>query len=97
MRENLSKVHEIEKDFCVLLLSLPTRGGWIEIRSSTAAGPSASGSPSPHGEGGLKYGLFSFRGLRLGSLSTRGGWIEMEQKRNMCRSTDVPPLAGRVD
>ena len=31
MRENLSKVHEIEKDFCVLLLSLPTRGGWIEI------------------------------------------------------------------
>ena len=31
MRENLSKVHEIEKDFCVLLLSLPSRGGWIEI------------------------------------------------------------------
>ena len=31
MRESLSKVHEIEKNFCVLLLSLPTRGGWIEI------------------------------------------------------------------
>ena len=31
MRENLSKVHEIEKDFCVLLLSLPSRGGWIEM------------------------------------------------------------------
>lgn len=31
MRESLSKVHEIETDFCVLLLSLPTRGGWIEI------------------------------------------------------------------
>ena len=32
MRESLSKVHEIEKNFCVLLLSLPLRGGWIEIR-----------------------------------------------------------------
>ena len=31
MRENLSKVHEIEKNFCVLLLSLPPRGGWIEM------------------------------------------------------------------
>ena len=31
MRENLSEVHEIEQDFCVLLLSLPTQGGWIEI------------------------------------------------------------------
>ena len=36
MRENLSKVHEIEKNFCVLLLSLPLRGGWIEIAYAAA-------------------------------------------------------------
>ena len=53
MRENLSKVHEIEKDFCVLLLSLPSRGGWIEIFVGPAKFTDPKG-PSPHGEGGLK-------------------------------------------
>ena len=35
-------------------LSLPTRGGWIEMaRMCTSA--TTCLSPSPHGEGGLKY------------------------------------------
>ena len=54
MRENLSKVHEIEKNFCVLLLSLPPRGGWIEI-IDICKKVTITKSPSPHGEGGLKY------------------------------------------
>ena len=34
--------------------SLPTRGGWIEIRT-VRNGFGSAVSPSPHGEGGLKY------------------------------------------
>ena len=34
--------------------SLPTRGGWIEIRCIVAV-PLRPGGPSPHGEGGLKF------------------------------------------
>ena len=39
---------------CALSLSLPTRGGWIEILREWSV-RRKQGRPSPHGEGGLKY------------------------------------------
>lgn len=64
MRENLSKVHEIEKNFCVLLLSLPPRGGWIEMTICDNL-PAKMKSPSPRGEGGLKLVRGAFLPLKF--------------------------------
>ena len=54
--------------------SLPTRGGWIEM-SGGEIHPVSIRSPSPHGEGGLKYHV-------------------MAEKGEIGR---VPPHTGRVD
>ena len=41
--------------------SLPSRGGWIEIRSCAYTARYVN-SPSPHGEGGLKFNIKSIDG-----------------------------------
>ena len=73
MRENLSKVHEIEKDFCVLLLSLPSRGGWIEIPVVVGLGWVSSSLPSRGGwiEIGLRCLEFHGRACGVPPLTGR--------------------------
>ena len=93
MRESLSKVHEIEKDFCVLLLSLPTRGGWIEIRLTYSSACSRP-SPSPHGEGGLKCAFCPSLCAGWTSLPTRGGWIEIRKNEMALPEISCPSPHG---
>ena len=66
--------------------SLPTRGGWIEIRRRQRT-LGLRRSPSPHGEGGLKWDKEEIRVAVKMSLPTRGGWIEIS-----ARLTPFSPL-----
>ena len=58
------------------LLSLPSRGAWIEIRSEFAAYSRPLGR-SLHGERGLKYKFRKYWKIRQMSLPSRGAWIEI--------------------
>ncbi len=58
------------------MLSLPTRGEWIEI-SVQGWGNYDYLRLSPHGESGLKSILSSLAEVCLLSLPTRGEWIEI--------------------
>ena len=78
-------------------VSLPTRGGWIEM-TDIKTSKTPTGCPSPHGEGGLKLGGIIKAGAVILSLPTRGGWIEMDHlpgPGSICPG--VPPHTGRVD
>ena len=72
------------------LESLPARGAWIEIISTTLT-PSEIWRRSPHGERGLKYcGKCHTRKERM-SLPARGAWIEIAKAMmsfffTVCRS-----------
>ena len=79
-----------------VLTSLPTRGGWIEIQLP-AVTLCRVASPSPHGEGGLKFGVNELIPSNVMSLPTRGGWIEMRREGMYPCSVFVPPHTGRVD
>ena len=76
-------------------LSLPTRGGWIEI-NGTPIIAARGGSPSPHGEGGLKSVTGDSDDQNTVSLPTRGGWIEILVPVSRTVLTLVPPHTGRV-
>ena len=76
--------------------SLPTRGGWIEIRSCRRSAGSVY-RPSPHGEGGLKFMMQRRKSRNMQSLPTRGGWIEMPITIMRRAEVMVPPHTGRVD
>mgnify|MGYP000618337570 CR=1 FL=1 len=58
------------------VLSLPTRGAWIEIPESVLRSQPLRGR-SPHGERGLKFIVRLFQSAALASLPTRGAWIEI--------------------
>ena len=77
-------------------MSLPTRGGWIEITLVEGARVVAE-RPSPHGEGGLKLLLSASCCGTFTSLPTRGGWIEIEKRGQQRPTLTVPPHTGRVD
>ena len=78
--------------------SLPTRGGWIEIRMGNEDARK-SGRPSPHGEGGLKYDVLAVVGQCNRSLPTRGGWIEMILVIHMstCSGMSLPTRGGWIE
>ena len=96
MRESLSKVHEIEKNFCVLLLSLPTQGGWIEINIERCHWDERPG-PSPHREGGLKSLREAGIGINSGPSPHREGGLKSIVINEVLNTAQVPPHTGRVD
>ena len=80
----------------MFLLSLPTRGAWIEMQDVENSRRITDGR-SPCGERGLKYrihknGLSSFK-----SLPMRGAWIEMILAILFRSWLTVAPHAGSVD
>ena len=79
-----------------IALSLPTRGGWIEISAARIVKKISLG-PSPHGEGGLKFSTLQYLDTLNGSLPTRGGWIEIWANLMTSGEKVVPPHTGRVD
>ena len=60
-----------------MILSLPSRGAWIEI-GGAGSEPGWGARRSPHGERGLKLdaSITALWGAR--SLPSRGAWIEMD-------------------
>ena len=79
-------------------MSLPTRGGWIEMQGQRPQHPRHSG-PSPHGEGGLK--LQDGKDMSIGCLSlpTRGGWIEIAPGNSwaLCQGRSLPTRGGWIE
>ena len=71
----LKYVHTIKR--LLNILSLPTRGEWIEIVRHQCK-DSVNRCLSPHGESGLKYKYMARMCLTVLSLPTRGEWIEIE-------------------
>ena len=77
--------------------SLPTRGGWIEIWTSGISSLSAL-SPSPHGEGGLKYEAIFQIGNLTDCPSPHGeGGLKCTFCKPIGGKGGVPPHTGRVD
>ena len=81
-----------------LFRSLPTRGGWIEIKIALCSIEALS-SPSPHGEGGLKFKKTSLAIQADSSLPTRGGWIEISTRLNQRKGYDwsLPTRGGWIE
>ena len=77
-------------------MSLPTRGGWIEIEGVDFFLYSLFRSlPTRGGWIEICCGFRARRGAR--SLPTRGGWIEIVFMPIFPHFFNVPPHTGRVD
>ena len=78
-------------DFYAKLLSLPTRGEWIEIPGNCRE--TKGQGLSPRGESGLKYLGIAEKPKDKGSLPTRGEWIEMTIWK--CCASNITSLPTR--
>ena len=79
------------------LLSLPSRGAWIEIRIIAKLWKLIK-SRSPHGERGLKSPPMVEKKSVPQSLPSRGAWIEMRKiETYRFLIPIVAPLTGSVD
>ena len=79
-----------------IIMSLPSRGAWIEIIMVGAALPKTR-CRSPRGERGLKYREEAAHKDESGSLPSRGAWIEIYLFFRLTAFSLVAPLAGSVD
>ena len=80
--------------FCMVLLSLPLRGAWIEI-SGCSAQRHTHGRRSPYGERGLKSLLSCSNAPWPESLPLRGAWIEIPNAPSLGNKTATSlPLRG---
>ena len=77
-------------------MSLPSRGAWIEIDLERADLRGAA-RRSPHGERGLKLGLWLDGPGVLRRSPSRGAWIEIVPDFGGVHPHQVAPLTGSVD
>ena len=79
--------------------SLPTRGGWIEIRNGSSCTRPRPG-PSPHGEGGLKYlhDCGRTRLLECPSPHGEGGLkFQVKEHRSENKIVSLPTRGGWIE
>ena len=77
-------------------MSLPTRGGWIEIMILLSVAGYVSVSLPTRG-GWIEIPSRSLKFMTIWSLPTRGGWIEIPAWIESACRNQVPPHTGRVD
>ena len=78
-------------------MSLPTRGGWIEIMILLSVAGYVSVSLPTRG-GWIEIPSRSLKFMTIWSLPTRGGWIEMVCRISYLNPHSlVPPHTGKVD
>ena len=82
--------------YCRWILSLPTRGAWIEMEENLPTILRGE-CRSPHGERGLKCDIRKDHAKVIKSLPTRGAWIEILIFLICLRSCMVAPHTGSVD
>ena len=78
------------------MMSLPSRGAWIEIYLPPSRLNLRNGR-SPRGERGLKFQGQKVVHFRVRSLPSRGAWIEIATAWSLSSWSTVAPLAGSVD
>ena len=76
--------------------SLPARGAWIEMWTTTAS-RARSRSRSLHGERGLKLPSTHVLAAASSSLPARGAWIEISLSTASKSRSTVAPCTGSVD
>ena len=83
--------------FSAHLLSLPSRGAWIEIVPRGTLQPDAAAVAPLAGSVDRNYTVAAANGTACPSLPSRGAWIEMETTGYSGQHRAVAPLAGSVD
>ena len=78
------------------ILSLPTRGAWIETTAGLVIRSKLEGR-SPLGGRGLKLSYRDNGAVIYKSLPTRGAWIETTEPSHMHKAVLVAPHSGGVD
>ena len=84
---------KMQKIFCILLLSHSAWSGWIEISANLICLRFRL-SPTPHGVGGLKYGVGNTSGQFQPSHSAWSGWIEISGDMEVLPSEGGPTPHG---
>ena len=80
----------------ITIVSLPSRGAWIEIYPCRTPYPKTE-SRSPPGERGLKWQRGQKNPQHSKSLPSRGAWIEIQLEKSGVNAWLVAPLPGSVD